>query len=116
MGDFQQTASSLSVLEAEDGKDDWGDVGECPALCTLPVSAVSSGKSGGDPPKDLSTWDSVAGCVSSKAARWGVAWRKEQWNGRTPKKDNILKDIEINPKPYMSYLNCLKKKYLFVFS
>ena len=59
---FDQMTSS-SVLEAEDGSDDPGEVGEGSKSPVAP----------GEPCKDFAIWDSVAGCVSSKQLFWGVA-------------------------------------------
>jgi hypothetical protein len=52
---FDQMTSS-SVLEAEDGSEDPGEVGE----------GSKSPVASGEPCKDFAIWDSVAGSVSSK--------------------------------------------------
>jgi len=48
--------TSSSTLEAEDGSEDPGEVGE----------GSKSPVASGEPCKDLAIWDSVAGSVSSK--------------------------------------------------
>ena len=59
---FDQMTSS-STLEAEDGSEDPGEVGE----------GSKSPVASGEPCKDFAIWDSVAGSVSSKRLFWGVA-------------------------------------------
>lgn len=69
-------------LPAELGTVDVGDRGETVFFRAVSSAGTSAevGPLGGVPPKDNATWDSDAGCVSSKAnrARWGVASDREQ--------------------------------------